>query len=674
MVLYEQFFIFQGYLSAMMRFLPLYRRLFRDFAPWIVGGLMLFSFFAAAVAWSLHRVSDRNQRELLLRNQVLQLKSNLKQYRTMVTSLFQLLEQLDPNDLSADSLEWLGSSRFKPVIENEFGCLGCLVRDSITAPVLSYSLAPQHLEMLAAVAADTALWNDIADSDLSVFRLHYSDQKPVGVMLVYPAHSSHGGYCLWVFSRKWEQLIPSACQADTYRLTFTVINQAEIGSIVRDKVSPFGVEIGKQIVYLSLKRTDSKGLSWLLLAILLLGIGFSTLLLAAFWSLVKKRTRLLGELVRNRCCTNPESPVSARDELTLVYHTVEALNVRISHLKQQLAERDESLSQFHLATVDGIVIHKNGIPVLVNPAMEKLSGFSADELRHIKPFDLIRVDEDTLLNAREKDFAVFEAELRPKAGGALFVEVQMGHLNFRGAPAESLVIRDITHRKSMEKELQRERMRQVRSVIDGQEKERQRLSRELHDGLGQNLVAIKLKLEAIQQACPMNLLPTMLQVKEMFTHTIEEVRRISNNLLPASLKEFSLAVVLRNLCTEIESNSGITVNLSVGLLPESLDQLLKTYIYRIVQEALTNIVKHSGATRAGIAIFSDFNSLHLQIEDNGVGFDSSQSSFTGNGLYNMKERVVLLNGTINFISSKGKGVKIVARLPLNLSGINNGNE
>ena len=139
---------------------------------------------------------------------------------------------------------------------------------------------------------------------------------------------------------------------------------------------------------------------------------------------------------------------------------------------------------------------------------------------------------------------------------------------------------------------------------------------------------------------------------------------MSNNLMPAALTEFSLAVVLRNLCMEVESNSGISVSLVIGVLPESFNQLLKTYVYRIAQEALNNIVKHSGATRAVISLFSDISKLYLHIEDDGVGFDTSKDFESGNGLYNMKERAILLNGKLEIQSSKGNGVKIQAEFPI----------
>lgn len=341
--------------------------------------------------------------------------------------------------------------------------------------------------------------------------------------------------------------------------------------------------------------------------------------------------------------------------------------MQIKHNASQLDERNERLKHFYLATTDGIYIHNSGIPLIFNPALRNLTGYNEQELQKLQPSDFLIIDEDVLQAAHDQRFSLFEAELKTKEGAKLQVEVQLNDIIYRGQKAESLVIRDITHRKSIEQELQQERKRQVKSVIDGQEKERQRLSRELHDGLGQNLVAIKLKLESISAEKAGELGVTLNQVKQMFSYTIEEIRRISNNLMPAALKEFSLAVVLRNLCTEIESNSGISIGLSIGVLPESIDQILKTYVYRIVQEALTNVVKHSSATKTTVSVFSDFSNLHLHIEDNGSGFNTANLSDSGNGLYNMKERAMLLGGKINIISSKGKGVKIIAEFPLNQS-------
>ncbi|MHC1705827.1 MAG: histidine kinase [Tenuifilaceae bacterium] len=357
-------------------------------------------------------------------------------------------------------------------------------------------------------------------------------------------------------------------------------------------------------------------------------------------------------------------PVGYHDEIGLLTEVFNKMILQIKHITSSLKEREQRLTHFYKATIDGIVLHKTNAPVLVNHALGSLTGYCEEELIKKSPFDYLIINEEIYFLAQRNSVYSFEAVLKTKSDRKIPVEVQKNKVLFHGQEVESLVIRDISRRKAVEEELQTERLRQMRSVIDGQEQERQRLSRELHDGLGQTLVAIKLKLESIPLEEVGNQRKTVEAVKQMFNQTIEETRRMSNNLMPAALTEFSLAVVLRNLCIEIESNSGINVSLVIGVLPESFSQLLKTYIYRISQEALNNIVKHSGATRAVISIFSDISKVYLHIEDNGVGFDPSKGFESGNGLYNMKERAILLNGKFDIITSKGNGVKIQAEFPI----------
>lgn len=357
-------------------------------------------------------------------------------------------------------------------------------------------------------------------------------------------------------------------------------------------------------------------------------------------------------------------PIINHDETGILTQVFNKMILQIKQTTSSLMEREQRLTHFYKATIDGIILHKSGSPVLVNHGLGNLTGYTEEELMKKSPHDYLIIDENLYIEAKKNAIFSFEAKLRTKWDKRIYVEVQKNTLFFHGQEVEALVIRDITKRKAVEEELQTERLRQMRSVIDGQEQERQRLSRELHDGLGQTLVAIKLKLESIPLDEVGNQRSKVESVKEMFNHTIEETRRMSNNLMPAALTEFSLAVVLRNLCMEVESNSGISVSLVIGVLPESLNQLIKTYTYRIAQEALNNIVKHSGASRAVISIFSDISKLYLHIEDNGIGFDSSKGYESGNGLYNMKERAILLGGKFEIITAKGGGVKIQAEFPL----------
>jgi len=357
-------------------------------------------------------------------------------------------------------------------------------------------------------------------------------------------------------------------------------------------------------------------------------------------------------------------PVQQRDEIGLLTQVFNKMTLKLRQTTQRLREREQRLLHFYKATIDGILLHKEGKPILVNRALSVLSGYPEDDLMKMSPNTLFFNKNNLKLNDGTKGQNSFEDLLITKKNEKIPVEVQRKKMTFHDQEVEVLVIRDISQRRAVEDELKVERLHRMRSVIDGQEQERQRLSRELHDGLGQTLVGIKLRLESI----PLDELgeqrKTIELVKQMFNQTIEDTRRISNNLMPAALTEFSLAVVLRNLCTEVESNSRIPISLVVGVLPESLNLLIKTYSYRIAQEALTNTVKHSGANRAVVSVFSDIKKIYLQVEDDGCGFIPGKKSEIGNGLYNMKERANLLNGKLEIVSSPGKGTKIKVEFPL----------
>jgi len=426
---------------------------------------------------------------------------------------------------------------------------------------------------------------------------------------------------------------------------------------------PVSVSGYQEVLDSQLKPNIGRILVRTFIALVIIILIISALMLL---QVMQQATSLENELllVEKSITENHEIENTKGEFISILKPMAYRIRFQLNELKSNQLEVNDRLNQFYRASVDAIVIHHEGVPIFFNPAFPEMTGYPESTLYRLRLFDIIKIDEDLLNEAREGRQPTVEGLLRQSNGNMLYVEVQVKSIKFRGQVAESVVVRDITHRKFMERELQLQRMRQVKSVIDGQEKERQRLSRELHDGLGQNLVAIKLKLESIPHDIDGELNATLAQVKQMFNHTIEEVRRISNNFMPAALKEFSLAVALRNLCNEVESNSGISVGLTGGVLPEPIDQLLKTYVYRIVQEALTNVIKHSGASRANITVYADFSNLHLIIEDNGVGFNTSTPTDTGNGLYNMKERAILLNGSINIISSQGKGTKIVAQFPL----------
>jgi signal transduction histidine kinase len=217
--------------------------------------------------------------------------------------------------------------------------------------------------------------------------------------------------------------------------------------------------------------------------------------------------------------------------------------------------------------------------------------------------------------------------------------------------------------KEQTEKLKLERSMRLRSMLKGQEIERQRLSRELHDGLGQLILAMKMKLQQTINSPKEKSDKITSEVISHFDRAIKEVRDISNNLMPAELRDFGFEKALKELLKEIEKSTSITIDIAIKneILFDNFEH--QTYMYRIFQEALSNIIKHSKASTVKIRILNQMNNLRILISDNGNGFNKHISN-TGNGISNMKERVNLLNGIFHIESNKN-GTAINIEIPLN---------
>jgi len=217
---------------------------------------------------------------------------------------------------------------------------------------------------------------------------------------------------------------------------------------------------------------------------------------------------------------------------------------------------------------------------------------------------------------------------------------------------------------TMTQQLREERLKRMSALYDGQELERQRVSRELHDGLGQRLISIKLQLESTSKQNAGEVKSTIEEVKSDFLKTIEEVRQISNNLAPNILKESGIDVALKNLCDSMSRTSKIDVELSVYGDYSTDEPKVRFYLYRIAQEGLNNAIKHSGASRVQLQLIGSKDSIILLIEDNGKGFAYDTDFYTPcNGIYNMRERARLLNGTLDIESEPLSGTTIRLKIP-----------
>jgi signal transduction histidine kinase len=213
-------------------------------------------------------------------------------------------------------------------------------------------------------------------------------------------------------------------------------------------------------------------------------------------------------------------------------------------------------------------------------------------------------------------------------------------------------------------EIEKEKKRRLSSLIDGQEMERRRISRELHDGLGQQLIAIKLQLESTSKQNSDVTRQTIQEVKTNFLTLIEEVREISNNLAPNVLTESDIDVAIKNLCLTVSKTSSIDVDFSAYGDFNALDKKINSYIFRITQEGLNNAIKHSGATNIHVQLQRNIEYFLLVIEDNGKGFLFDNNFISnGNGLNNMKERALLIDGSLDIETEPDEGTTIRLKIP-----------
>jgi signal transduction histidine kinase len=218
--------------------------------------------------------------------------------------------------------------------------------------------------------------------------------------------------------------------------------------------------------------------------------------------------------------------------------------------------------------------------------------------------------------------------------------------------------------KKQSEELEEEKKKRVRSLIDGQEMERQRLSRDLHDSLGQSILAVKMKLEQINDEKIEGNNRVVFETRELLKNAIHEIRVISNDLMPHVLEAFGIETGLKKLCKETSENTGMIIHFSSENLPESLGKKIQIYLYRITQEIINNIIKHSEAKEVRIKISANQDFVFLKINDNGKGFEMQKNNVNGNGINNIQERVELLNGSCEINSNVGKGTEISIKLPI----------
>ena len=241
------------------------------------------------------------------------------------------------------------------------------------------------------------------------------------------------------------------------------------------------------------------------------------------------------------------------------------------------------------------------------------------------------------------------------------------------------IVMDNTKRKLAEEALKqsRKKLRLLSShLLKAQETERRRISRELHDELGQALMVLKLQLGSIKRKIPMESVDVREDIENTLKYVnliVENVRRLSHDLSPSILEDLGLDAAMRLLIKEFVDHSHVQVSCDIQSINRLFSKENQIIIYRILQETFTNIEKHSRASQIWISIKNKNDTVILSIKDNGVGFDSKQSmnkiaTERTLGLTTMDERARMLEGSLKIESEKGSGTLIVFSIPTDESG------
>jgi PAS domain S-box-containing protein len=374
------------------------------------------------------------------------------------------------------------------------------------------------------------------------------------------------------------------------------------------------------------------------------------------------------------------------------YRSVTRVEEEMNHLreKQSLEEKARQSEQRYRTLVetmnDGLgTSDKDGRWVYVNDRLCEMLGYQREEMIGSPVTRFLGGPVDQRIyreqrGQREPGTSVpYEIDGLRKDGEKIFVLVSPKPLfdqegRFQGSFA---VITDITELKETEEALRESEGRLHTlsfQLLAAQEKERSRISRELHDELGQALAVLKLKLRFVEKHLATeqeDLKKECGQSIQYIDQVIEEVRRLSRDLSPSILEDLGLSNALQWLINNFSRNN----NLSISLHKDDIDmdhlfpQDSQIVLYRIFQEAFTNIERHSQASCASVSIKMGGEGIYVTVEDNGNGFDIAETlkggmTGEGMGLVTMRERARMLGGFLEVVSEKGKGTRIDVYLPL----------
>jgi PAS domain S-box-containing protein len=351
---------------------------------------------------------------------------------------------------------------------------------------------------------------------------------------------------------------------------------------------------------------------------------------------------------------------------------------KVEDALRQSEERYRSLVQDTRAGI--ACIDLQGKFTFVNRALCEMTGYLAEELLG-RPFaDFLHPDDRAGIL---RLFAGYSASGRPVLDLEFGVAKKSGHFidmcasatpikSNGGTAGFSAIITDITERKHAEERLlayQRELRSLAAKLSLAEERERRRIARAVHDRISQALALCRIKPGALMESAPSALAEPLGEIHDLVVQLIAEARSLTHELGSPLLYELGLGAAVERLTEETQERHGILIDFEDDGKPKQLDEHISVLLFQAVRELLVNIVKHAQAHRAKVSIKRDRVNLLIIVEDDGIGFDTSDISprrkrTKGFGLFSIRERLHPVDGHMEIRSERGRGTRVSLLLPL----------
>jgi len=303
----------------------------------------------------------------------------------------------------------------------------------------------------------------------------------------------------------------------------------------------------------------------------------------------------------------------------------------------------------------------------VNQAAIEKYGYSRDEflnmtILEIRPAeDRNKVKHAVQLNRKNGPAFFDEWTHTTKSGEKLKVLVSASDIYYKGKDQRLVIVNDITEQRKAEE-------RAISAIIEGEERERQRVAKELHDGLGQYLSAANMNLKSVYEdaeGLSEKLSDTFDNGLQLLNYAISETRNISQNLLPKAIQDYGLELAIESLVNQLRKSTDILFYLYENLGDAEISENIQINLYRITQEALSNAIRHGKPKTINVQLIYSMDEILLTIEDDGIGFDVDEKEGSGLGLRSMKTRVGAMSANLDIISTLGRGTIVSVVVPIN---------